>query len=105
MGYSVRTGAWRLTIWARWNSTTLCPDWAHRSNALELYDHRQDNAPLDLDGTTVIRGKGNRRLLFVEWAAFLALSASFATHPRPVPWPGLAWGREGGGCSVTSNGG
>ena len=49
MGYSLRSETWRLTIWARWDNVTLCPDWADPGNAVELYDHRTDTTPLDLD--------------------------------------------------------
>lgn len=49
MGYSIRSISWRMTIWARWNSTTLCPDWTDPANQVELYDHREDHTPLDLD--------------------------------------------------------
>ena len=28
---------------------TLCPDWADPDNQVELYDHRTDTTPLDLD--------------------------------------------------------
>ena len=36
MGYSIRSTTWRLTVWARWDHATLCPDWADRANQLEL---------------------------------------------------------------------
>jgi iduronate 2-sulfatase len=42
MGYSVRSSDWRLSIWARWNALTLCPEWTDPSNKVELYDHRAD---------------------------------------------------------------
>ena len=49
MGYSMRTKEWRLTVWARWNGTTLSPDWS--SNAgVELYDHRNSDGT-DFDAT------------------------------------------------------
>lgn len=49
MGYSVRAPEWRLTIWARWNDSTLCPNWVDSSNQVELYDHRNDTSPVDFD--------------------------------------------------------
>ena len=49
MGYSMRTKEWRLTVGARWNGTTLSPDWS--SNAgVELYDHRNSDGT-DFDAT------------------------------------------------------
>jgi iduronate 2-sulfatase len=49
MGYSVRNASWRLTIWARWNASTLCPSWNDSTNQVELYDHRRDVAVVDFD--------------------------------------------------------
>ena len=49
MGYSLRSSAWRLTLWAKWDPETLCPVWADPANTVELYDHRTDTAALDLD--------------------------------------------------------
>ena len=51
MGYSVRSSDWRLSIWAIWDSASDCPAWDNPANFIELYDHRDDTAPLDLDGT------------------------------------------------------
>lgn len=51
MGYSVRSAGWRLSIWARWNYATLCPDWTDATNQVELYDHRNDSAIVDFDST------------------------------------------------------
>ena len=48
-GYSVRSAEWRFTLWARWNATTLCPEWGSPDNQMELYDHRNDTEALDLD--------------------------------------------------------
>ena len=33
----------------RRDHVTLCPDWADPDNQVELYDHRTDTTPLDLD--------------------------------------------------------
>ena len=49
MGYSVRSNAWRFTVWAKWNATVQCPDW--RDTIMELYDHREDVLPVDFDST------------------------------------------------------
>jgi hypothetical protein len=38
MGYSIRTNAWRFTVWVGWNGTTLTPEW-RTVNATELYAH------------------------------------------------------------------
>ena len=51
MGYSVRSVGWRLTVWAKWNFTSLCPHWSDGTNQLELYDHRTDTAAVDFDTT------------------------------------------------------
>lgn len=41
MGYSIRTSRWRYTEWARWNGTTMTPDWSDLAG-IELYDHTDD---------------------------------------------------------------
>merc|ERR1712048_899808 len=41
MGYSVRTSRWRYTEWAKWDGTTLKPDWSNLAG-VELYDHAED---------------------------------------------------------------
>lgn len=49
MGYSVRSNSWRYTLWAKWNVSTLCPEWRHESNEVELYDHQNDGAMVNFD--------------------------------------------------------
>ena len=51
MGYTLRTASWRLSIWARWDNSSMCPDWGNPSNQVELYDHRNDTAVVDFDST------------------------------------------------------
>ena len=51
MGFSLRSADWRLTIWAKWNNATLCPEWRDSTNQIELYDHRNDTAMVDFDAT------------------------------------------------------
>jgi hypothetical protein len=45
---SVRTPDWRLTEWYRWNKTSWCPEWGSIV-VRELYDHRNDTAPYNVD--------------------------------------------------------
>ena len=40
---------WRKNGVFRRDHVTLCPDWADPDNQVELYDHRTDTTPLDLD--------------------------------------------------------
>ena len=47
MGYSLRTPAWRYTLWLRWNGTALAADWDGES-AEELYAHAGDDSS-DMD--------------------------------------------------------
>ena len=58
MGYSIRTMEWRFSIWAIWNATTLCPNWSSPANVFELYDHRDDTAAVDFDGTENVNVAG-----------------------------------------------
>ena len=51
MGYTVRSGSWRLTQWFGWDGATCAPLW-DSVHATELYDHRAQAAfPLDFDAT------------------------------------------------------
>lgn len=43
MGYSVRTPAWRYTLWVHWDNATLAPVWGGPS-AEELYGHVDDTS-------------------------------------------------------------
>ena len=47
MGYSLRTDQWRYTFWARWEPT-MHPVLSEPAGE-ELYDHRLDTAPFDVD--------------------------------------------------------
>lgn len=49
MGMTVRTVDWRLTLWAKWNGTSLAPMWNEITDR-ELYDWRNTTAfPTDFD--------------------------------------------------------
>ena len=41
MGYSVRTRAWRYSLWCAWDGARLAPDWRNCTGD-ELFDHRGD---------------------------------------------------------------
>ena len=43
LGVSLRTTAWRLTEWRRWNGSALQPDWAAPLIGAELYNHSADD--------------------------------------------------------------
>ena len=43
MGYSVRTRAWRYSLWCAWDGSRLAPDWRNCTGD-ELFDHRGDAA-------------------------------------------------------------
>ena len=52
MGYTVRSKSWRFTEWLSWDGKGLCgvaPSAAAADELIELYDHRSDTTPLDLD--------------------------------------------------------
>mmetsp|Transcript_58113 Transcript_58113/g.90396 ORF Transcript_58113/g.90396 Transcript_58113/m.90396 type:complete len:87 (-) Transcript_58113:56-316(-) len=42
MGYSVRTDAWRYTVWLRWDGKNLVGDFS-RPVGVELYSHASDD--------------------------------------------------------------
>ena len=49
MGLSMRTAEWRYTTWCGWDGAQLRPKW-HNCSAPELFDHRNDTSPYDVDG-------------------------------------------------------
>ena len=49
MGRSIRSRDWRYTRWMRWDGSLLEPVW-ESVVAEELYDHRGDTEPYDVDG-------------------------------------------------------
>ena len=49
MGYTVRSGEWRLTEWYPWNATALRPVPPAAEPPTELYDHRADTSAWDPD--------------------------------------------------------
>ena len=49
MGRSIRSRDWRYTRWMRWDGLLLEPVW-ESVVAEELYDHRGDTEPYDVDG-------------------------------------------------------
>ena len=60
MGYTVRSKSWRFTEWLSWDGEGLCgvaPSAAAAAELIELYDHRSDTTPLDLDAAEYFSGQ------------------------------------------------
>lgn len=52
MGLSLRTPAWRLTIWYAWDGGTLQPVWESNGKfGVELYDHASEGEPMSFDSS------------------------------------------------------
>eukprot|EP00937_MAST-01D_sp_MAST-1D-sp2_P007964 g7964.t1 len=49
MGYSVRTDAWRCTLWMPWDGKNLVGDFAKGPAAVELYAHANGTMEVDYD--------------------------------------------------------
>ena len=83
MGYSVRTDAWRYTLWVSWDGAALAPRWDDPRAEEELYSHDGDDST-DMDRWENVNEARDHPALAASLRAQVVAFFS-ANHPRVHP--------------------